>query len=201
MFTGIIEELGSVRSVDERDGVLRLDIAASHVVSDAQTGDSIAVNGVCLTAVELDHHGFRADVMAESLEKTTLGSLAAGSDVNLERPMKLGGRLDGHMVQGHVDGVGTVAEITKRADGYRVRIGLPDDLARFVVDKGSITVDGVSLTVSDLEDDVFEIALIPHTLEVTTLGGLAAGDQVNLEVDVIAKYVARNMRAGSEDHA
>ena len=194
MFTGIIEELGTVRSIEERDAAVRMDLAARTVVADAIVGDSIAVNGVCLTAVDLDQDGFRVDVVPESMARSSLGHLRVGSRVNLERPMRMGGRLDGHIVQGHVDGVAEVIGV-QEADGHVLEVTLPDALAPYVVEKGSITIDGVSLTVAGLGESSFSVALIPHTLEATTLGERQAGDLVNLEVDVIAKYVARNMSA------
>ncbi len=194
MFTGIIEELGTVRSIDERDEAVRIDLAARTVVADAAVGDSIAVNGVCLTAVDLDDDGFRVDVVPESLARSSLGGLEVGSRVNLERPMRMGGRLDGHIVQGHVDGIAEVVGI-EDTGGYLLEVALPEALSPYVVEKGSITIDGVSLTVAALGESSFSVALIPHTLEVTTLGERRVGDHVNLEVDVIAKYVARNMSA------
>jgi len=194
VFTGIIEELGTVRSVVDGPDAVRLDVAARIVVADASVGDSIAVNGVCLTAVDLDAEGFRVDVIPESIARSSLGSLVAGSRVNLERPMRMGGRLDGHIVQGHVDGVAEVVGVHDE-DGHVLELALPDDLSPYVVEKGSITIDGVSLTVAGLDSATFSVALIPHTLDVTTLGERGVGDLVNLEVDVIAKYVARNMSA------
>jgi riboflavin synthase len=182
MFTGIVEELGTVVS---REGG-RLRIAADVVVEDAKIGDSTAVNGCCLTVVDVANGWWEADVVEETFARTNLGELAAGDRVNLERPVRLTDRLGGHVVQGHVDGVG---EIVEPAPDLRVR--MPAGLARFVVEKGSITVDGVSLTVVDALDDGFSVAVIPHTAEVTTLGRKGPGDRVNLEVDVMAKYVER----------
>lgn len=189
MFTGIVEELGRVRSVErgEESAVLWFD--GPLVVSDATAGASISCNGVCLTVVEQDQTGFSVDVMAESLRRSSLGALEVGSPVNLERAMAADGRFGGHVVQGHVDGT---ARILSRTPGDRwevVRFELPADLARYVVEKGSVTVDGVSLTVSAIGDDFFEVSLIPTTLGLTTLGSKVVGDQVNLEVDVLAKYV------------
>lgn len=189
MFTGIVEELGRVRSVErgEESAVLWFD--GPLVVSDATAGASISCNGVCLTVVEQDQMGFSVDVMAESLRRSSLGALEVGSPVNLERAMAADGRFGGHVVQGHVDGT---ARILSRTPGDRwevVRFELPADLARYVVEKGSVTVDGVSLTVSAIGDDFFEVSLIPTTLGLTTLGSKVVGDQVNLEVDVLAKYV------------
>ena len=192
MFTGIIEELGTIRTIEVGDQNVRLDIGATDVVRDASIGDSIAVNGVCLTVVHRSESGFAVDVVPESLDRSSLAGLESGTSVNLERPMRLNGRLDGHIVQGHVDGVGTVtAAGLDDTGGYRLKVSLIPELARYLVDKGSITVDGVSLTVASLADRSFEVALIPHTLELTTLGDRRVGDLVNLEVDVLAKYVAR----------
>ncbi|WP_314173437.1 riboflavin synthase [Streptomyces winkii] len=188
MFTGIVEELGEVVAVEKLPGAARLRLRGPLVTEGAGHGDSIAVNGVCLTVVETSGGEFTADVIGETLARSSLGALAAGSRVNLERPMALGGRLDGHIVQGHVDGTGTVAERTE--DGT-VRIQLPPQLAKYIVEKGSITVDGVSLTVVEAGDAHFTVGLIPTTLELTTLGIKGPGDPVNLEVDVLAKYVER----------
>ena len=191
MFTGIVEELGEIVAL-ERDGdSARLTVRGPLVVSDAVHGASIAVNGVCLTVVDVKDDAFTVDVMKETLDRSALAALEAGSPVNLERPVRVADRLGGHIVQGHVDGVGW---IVSREPGDRwdvVTVGLPADLARYVVDKGSITVDGISLTVVEARDDAFTIALIPTTLELTTLGRKQAGDPVNLEVDVVAKYVER----------
>lgn len=194
MFTGIVEELGEVVAVEELGDSARLTVTGAVVVSDARHGDSIAVNGCCLTVAVLDGDTFTADVMRESLDRTSLGRLAPGDRVNLERPVTPSGRLGGHIVQGHVDGTG---EIVARQPGERweeVTIALPPDLARYVVVKGSITVDGVSLTVSGTEEGArptFSVSLIPTTLDATTLGVKGPGDLVNLEVDVVAKYVER----------
>jgi riboflavin synthase len=188
VFTGIVEELGEVVAVEELPGAARLRLRGPRVTEGVRHGDSIAVNGVCLTVVESSDGEFTADVIGETLARSSLGALSAGSRVNLERPMALGGRLDGHLVQGHVDGTGTIAERT--ADGT-VRVQLPPGLAKYIVEKGSITVDGVSLTVVEAGDAQFTVSLIPTTLELTTLGVKSAGDPVNLEVDVLAKYVER----------
>jgi riboflavin synthase len=182
MFTGIVEELGEVRS---RDGA-RLRLRARTVLEGAAIGDSTAVNGCCLTVVALGDDWFEADVSEETYLRTSLGDLVAGDPVNLERPVRLADRLGGHLVQGHVDAVGVVVE---PVPDLRVRMGA--DLLRYVVEKGSITVDGVSLTVVEPLDDGFTVAVIPHTAEVTTLGHRRPGDAVNLEVDVIAKYTER----------
>ena len=191
MFTGIVEELGSVVAVEQEDDAVRLRIRGPLVTSDAVHGASIAVNGVCLTVVEHADGEFVADVMQETLDRSSLGALAAGAPVNLERPVTLEARLGGHLVQGHVDGIGTILERTPSEHWEVVRVSLPDDLGRYVVEKGSITVDGVSLTVVEAARDSFTISLIPTTLELTTLGSKQVGDRVNLEVDVVAKYVER----------
>ena len=198
MFTGIVEELGRVRQVIPTEGGARLEIEATTVLADAVLGASIAVSGCCLTAVELGDGWWAADAVSETLARTSLGSLRSGDPVNLERPVRLADRLGGHLVQGHVDGVGTIARRDPIADGStRVAIELPHGLARYVVEKGSITVDGISLTVAALRDDGFEVAVIPHTLAVTTLGTKQPGAVVNLEVDVLAKYVERLLRASA----
>ncbi|UVO10999.1 riboflavin synthase [Mycobacterium sp. SVM_VP21] len=195
MFTGIVEELGELVGREDLADAARLVIQGPTVTSDARHGDSIAVNGVCLTVVDVQPGGrFSADVMRETLERSSLGSLQVGSSVNLERAAALNSRLGGHIVQGHVDGTGRVLSRTPGQHWDVVRIGLPASLARYVVEKGSITVDGTSLTVSGLgadPDDFFEVSLIPTTLELTTLGRAPVGTVVNLEVDVIAKYVER----------
>ncbi len=195
MFTGIVEELGEI--IEKTDGpesaVLR--IRGPLVVSDAAHGSSIAVNGVCLTVVDLKDDTFTADVMRETLERSSLGALEPGSRVNLERPVRLADRLGGHLVQGHVDGVGTIVERVPSEKWEIVRISLPEALSRYVVEKGSITVDGVSLTVVEAAADSFTISLIPTTLELTTLGRKGPGEPVNLEVDVVAKYVERMIGA------
>ncbi|REK88223.1 riboflavin synthase [Streptomyces inhibens] len=197
MFTGIVEELGEVVAVENLGDSSRFRLRGPVVTEDAKHGDSIAVNGVCLTVVDTADGEFTADVMAETLNRSSLGALAAGSRVNLERPMALGGRLGGHLVQGHVDGTGTIVERTPGEHWEIVKIALPAALARYVVEKGSITVDGVSLTVVDAADDYFTISLIPTTLALTTLGIKKAGDPVNLEVDVLAKYVERLLGQGT----
>ncbi|MFT3715253.1 MAG: riboflavin synthase [Gordonia sp. (in: high G+C Gram-positive bacteria)] len=194
MFTGIVEERGEIVARDDLEAAARFSIRGPLVTSDARYGDSIAVNGVCLTVTALDGDVFTVDVMEESLRRSSLDGLAPGAPVNLERAMAAGGRFGGHVVQGHVDGTGTILAISPSDNWTVVRIALPDDLARYVVEKGSITVDGVSLTVSALGDadpSWFEVSLIPTTLSETVLGRARVGDIVNLEVDVIAKYVER----------
>ncbi|MFE7542928.1 riboflavin synthase [Streptomyces platensis] len=198
MFTGIVEELGEVVAIEDLGDASRFRLRGPVVTEDAKHGDSIAVNGVCLTVVDTADGEFTADVMAETLNRSSLGALAAGSRVNLERPMALGGRLGGHLVQGHVDGTGTIVDRTPAEHWEIVKIALPAGLSRYVVEKGSITVDGVSLTVVDAADDYFTISLIPTTLALTTLGIKKAGDPVNLEVDVLAKYVERLLGRGAD---
>ncbi|UED82994.1 riboflavin synthase [Streptomyces profundus] len=196
MFTGIVEELGEVVAVERLNDSARLRLRSKVTVEDAVHGSSIAVNGACLTVVELGADEFTADVMAETLRRSNLAGLAAGDPVNLERPMALGGRLGGHLVQGHVDGT---AEVLERVPGERwetVSFALPPALARYVVEKGSITVDGVSLTVVEAGADRFSVGLIPTTLDLTTLGHRRPGDLVNLEVDLLAKHVERLLAYG-----
>ncbi len=195
MFTGIVEELGEVVAVDRRADAARITVRGALVLSDAAPGDSIAVNGVCLTVAERDTDSFTADVMAETLDRSSLGALEAGSWVNLERPLTLAARLGGHLVQGHVDGTARILERTPSEHWEVVRVSLPAELARYVVAKGSVTVDGVSLTVVDVGPDWFSVSLIPTTLELTTLGRKQPGDPVNLEVDVVAKYVEKLLGA------
>jgi riboflavin synthase len=193
MFTGIVEELGEVVAIDHGVDSARLVVRAPRVVADAVNGASIAVNGVCLTVVDVADGAFTADVMRETLRRSTLGALAVGSPVNLERAVKASDRLGGHIVQGHIDGVGAVIERNPGDRWEVVRVSLPEALSPYVVEKGSVAVDGVSLTVTRVGDGWFEISLIPTTLAATTLGRRVLGDPVNLEVDVIAKYVERLM--------
>ncbi|MBB1255222.1 riboflavin synthase [Streptomyces alkaliterrae] len=199
MFTGIVEELGEVTAVTDLGDASRLRLRGPLVTKDAAHGDSIAVNGVCLTVVENVDGEFTADVMAETLRRTGLGDLNPGSPVNLERAVAVGARLGGHIVQGHVDGTGTLLERTPAEHWEVLRFALPRRLARYVVEKGSITVDGVSLTVVEAGDEHFTVSLIPTTLELTTLGRRTVGERVNLEVDVLAKYVERLVGAGLAD--
>jgi riboflavin synthase len=198
MFTGIIAELGTVTETEPVNGGTKLIITASNTLEGLEIGDSVAVNGVCLTVVSHTQASFSVQVVDESLSRSSLGSLDAGSRVNLERPLAADGRFDGHIVQGHVDGVGTIVSIIDEGDASRVRVTMPSDLGRYIVEKGSITVDGTSLTVTAVseagtDDAWFEIVLIPHTLAVTVFGLAEPGTKVNLEVDVIAKYVERMM--------
>lgn len=198
MFTGIVEEIGTVVALDRPDGGAdaRLTVAGRLVTSDAKAGDSIAVAGVCLTVTDLPGDGtFTADVMPETLSRSTLGGLASGVAVNLERALAVGGRYGGHVVQGHVDGVGVVRARTAGPRWEDVTVGLDPTLARYVAEKGSIAVSGVSLTVTWVGDDEFGVSLIPTTLAATTLGDAAPGAAVNLEVDVLAKYTERLLAA------
>ncbi|WP_369383704.1 riboflavin synthase [Streptomyces sp. cg36] len=195
MFTGIVEELGEVTAVEKLGDSSRFRLRGPVVTEGARHGDSIAVNGVCLTVVETGDGEFTADVMEETLRRSSLGALGVGSRVNLERPMAVGGRLGGHIVQGHVDGTGAVVARTPSENWEIVEISLPAELSRYVVEKGSITVDGISLTVVEAGSGHFTVSLIPTTLALTTLGHKQPGDPVNLEVDVIAKYVERLLGA------
>ena len=200
MFTGIVEELGRVEHIEQQSDAVRLTVRATTVLEDAGLGDSICVNGCCLTVVSTGSTDGRtvdtwtADVMAETLAKTGLGSLAPGDQVNLERAVTAGTRLGGHLVQGHVDAVGHVVRREPGEHWDVVTISMPRDLAPYLVDKGSVTVDGVSLTVVEAGEDAFTVSLIPETLRRTTLSFRAPGDAVNLEVDVIGKYVARQLQ-------
>lgn len=200
MFTGIVEELGEVVRLERGRESARLTIRGPHVVADAGPGASIAVNGVCLTVVEHDADGFTADVMLETLRRTALDDLAPGVPVNLERPLAADGRLGGHIVQGHIDGTGTVRERTPGDRWEVVRIAVPPELGRYLVEKGSVAVDGVSLTVASVSDGPgevgFTVSLIPETLTRTTLGRRGIGEAVNVEVDVLAKYVERLIPEG-----
>jgi len=191
MFTGIIEELGSVRSIEERGENARLVISARVVTEGTNHGDSISVNGVCLTALDIQPNSFAADVSRETLLRSTLGSLRPGSPVNLERAVTPATRLGGHIVQGHVDARGRFIAVEDHGESWTVRIAYPKEIARYLVFKGSVAVEGISLTIAGLTDDHFEVAIIPKTWEVTNLSHLKPGDEVNLEVDIIGKYVER----------
>jgi riboflavin synthase len=191
MFTGIVEELGTVEALEDQGDAVRLTVRGPFVTVDARLGDSIAVNGCCLTVAQRDGETFTADVMRETLDKTSLGALVPGGRVNLERAVTPQTRLGGHLVQGHVDGTGRITDRTPSEHWEVVEVEVPAPLSRYLVDKGSITVDGVSLTVVAAGDDRFTVSLIPETLARTTLGLKQTGDPVNLEVDVLAKYVER----------
>jgi len=192
MFTGIIQAVGEIRSLEPRGGDVRLTVATGKLAMDGVVlGDSIAVNGVCLTAVSLDGPGFSADVSRETLSLTTLGDLRSRSRVNLEKALTLSTPLGGHLVSGHVDGIGEVLERRQDARSWRFRIQAPAELARYIAQKGSICVDGTSLTVNQVAGGVFEINIVPHTIEETIIGGYRAGTRVNLEVDLVARYLER----------
>ncbi|MCB1019730.1 MAG: riboflavin synthase [Acidobacteria bacterium] len=192
MFTGIVEETGAVRAFEKGAAGARLEIDARTVLSDLELGGSIAVNGCCLTAVEITPRGFAADLSPETLDKTNLGDLAVGARVNLERPLLPSSRLSGHFVQGHVDATGELEGLREAGDGnWILRVRAPRALLRYLVYKGSVTLDGISLTIARLDDDVIEVAIIPHTFQETNLGARKPGDRINVEVDILAKYVDR----------
>ncbi len=200
MFTGIIQAVGRIESQQARGGDLRLRIhTGSLAMDDVALGDSIAVSGICLTVVALGPHDFEADVSRETLQRTRLAALKNGSPVNLEKALRLSDRLGGHLVSGHVDGTGQLLERFEEARSTRMRFSLPAELARYVAEKGSITIDGVSLTVNTVGERDFSVNIVPHTLEQTTLGGLQPGEPVNLEVDLIARYLERLMRGGPSE--
>lgn len=191
MFTGLIEEIGKIEQLQKHRGTLRLTIAAEETLKDLATDDSIAINGVCLTVVEFSKSNFQVEAVEETLSKTTLGSLKTGNQVNLERSLRFSDRMGGHFVQGHVDAVGEVTAVQTQDGGTLLSITLPSHLLKYVISEGSIAIDGVSLTIARLKDNEITISLIPHTLEKTTLVNLKAGDGVNIEVDLIGKYVER----------
>jgi riboflavin synthase len=195
MFTGIIEELGTVEALDPRPAGARLRIACRTVTEDMRTGSSVSVNGVCLTALDPRPDGFSADLAPETLKRSNLGALRAGSRVNLERPLSPSSRFDGHIVQGHVDGTGEYLSLDSLGgDNWWLRVRIPADLDRYLVSKGSIAIDGISLTIAELEADTLSVTIIPHTFRNTTLGGYRPGARVNLECDVLAKHVEKLLR-------
>ncbi|SCX07475.1 riboflavin synthase [Candidatus Aquiluna sp. UB-MaderosW2red] len=191
MFTGIIEELGKVIAIEVQPDAVRLTVGATKVLSDLGRGDSISCSGTCLTAIEIDEHGFTADVMLETLKLSSLSEVKVGDPINLERAMSAATRFGGHIVQGHVDGVGELVSREESENWEWVRIRVPEELMKYVVHKGSITFDGISLTVNEIVDDVIGLSLIPETLRVTTLGYKSPGDKVNVEVDILAKHIER----------
>ena len=195
MFTGIIEELGKASAIEKQPDAIRLTIACKEVLSDLKRGDSISCSGTCLTAIEIDDQGFTADVMLETIRRSSLDGVKVGDPINLERAMNAATRFGGHIVQGHVDGVGEVVSREKSDNWDWVKIRLPKELMKYVVHKGSITLDGISLTVNEINDDVIAVSLIPETLRVTTLGYKNPGDKVNVEADVLAKHVEKLMES------
>ena len=198
MFTGIIEELGTVKGVRRQSDGMRLSVTAKVIMDGMKTGDSIAVNGACLTVTEFDSSSFTADVSGETVNRTNIGKLRVGDKVNLERPMMLSDRLGGHLVSGHVDDVGVIRGVDKRGGMSIFTLEIPKDIQRYLVVKGSIAIDGISLTVNDVIGNKFTVTVIPHTAEMTTLGFKKSGDTVNLENDLIGKYVERFVRTRSE---
>ncbi len=199
MFTGIIEEMGSVKGLRREAGAARLTVSASLVLEGTAIGDSICVNGVCLTVVEMNGTAFSADVANETLKVTNLGDLRAGQKVNLERALRLSARIGGHLVTGHVDAVGRIREKKQEGNSWRMFIETPESALPYIIKKGSVAVDGISLTVADVEKTGFSIAMIPHTAKLTTLGSKSTGDSVNLETDIIGKYVERLLAGRVED--
>ncbi|MEY3966898.1 MAG: hypothetical protein RLZ96_424 [Actinomycetota bacterium] len=195
MFTGIIEELGKVSGIEQQQDAIRLTISCSKVLSDLKRGDSISCSGTCLTAIEIDGTSFTADVMLETLKRSSLSEVKVGDVINLERAMNHDTRFGGHIVQGHVDGVGEFLSREKSENWDWVKVSIPQDLMKYVVMKGSITIDGISLTVNEVGEDHIALSLIPETLEVTTLGYKKPGDKVNVEADVLAKHIERLMQA------
>jgi riboflavin synthase len=198
VFTGIVEEIGTVAAIDVDGDAARLHVRCTEVVADAALGDSIAVDGCCLTVTSRPDDGFTADLMAETLRATALGHLTVGDPVNLERAMRADARLGGHLVQGHVDAVGEVVARVEQPGTTFLSVRAPDEVARYLVPKGSVTIAGCSLTVIDVSEGVLRVGLIPHTLAVTTFGALQVGDHVNLEADIVAKYVAHLLAAGED---
>ena len=201
MFTGIIEEVGQVTSIRKERGTRRMTVAASNLIQELKPGDSIAVSGVCLTAVDLQHHSVGFDLAEENWNRTSFSRIREGALVNLELPLRADGRFGGHIVQGHVDGTGEFVSLDRipGAEDYKLHIRIPAELARYVIFKGSLSIEGISLTVAGIEDTDVTVAIIPHTWEMTNLRSLKAGDPVNLEVDMIAKYVEKMMKGDSGD--
>ena len=197
MFTGIIEEIGVVKSIVSGANSCELTVSANLVLDGTKTGDSIAVNGVCLTVTKMTSDSFTADVMPETLRRSALGSLKSGSTVNLERAMLAGGRFGGHIVSGHIDGTGVISDLTKEGNAIWVSIKADSSILKLIIEKGSIAIDGISLTVAYVDNDVFKVSIIPHTQDETTLTSKKVGDIVNLENDVVGKYVEKLLRFGS----
>jgi len=201
VFTGIVEEIGHVRQITRQGEFQRMQISAQRVLEDVKMGDSINVDGVCQTVVHFDAQSFSVETVSETLSRTTLGQFQSGRPVNLERALCPGDRLGGHIVQGHVDGVGHVGSVQERQDEWRIQITVPSTLQRYIAEKGSIAIDGTSLTVADLSDGGFTISVIPHTFEYTILSQRRVGDAVNLEVDVLARYIERLLAGGAGSNA
>lgn len=200
MFTGIIEETGSIRQISRGSRSVKLTVDASLVLEDTKVGDSISTNGICLTVVEMDNRSFTVDVMAETLRRSNLNNLTIGSRVNLERALRLSDRLGGHLLSGHVDGLGVIPEVTTEDIARVIRINTSAELLKYIVPKGSIAIDGISLTVVDVDEKSFSVSIIPHTATVTTLLEKQPGDTVNLETDMIAKYVEKLMKKVPSEH-
>ncbi len=201
MFTGIVEEIGHVRQITRQGEFQRMQISAQRVLEDVKMGDSINVDGVCQTVVHFDAQSFSVETVSETLSRTTLGQFQSGRPVNLERALCPGDRLGGHIVQGHVDGVGHVGSVQERQNEWRIQITVPSTLQRYIAEKGSIAIDGTSLTVADLSDGGFTISVIPHTFDYTILSQRRVGDAVNLEVDVLARYIERLLAGGAGSNA
>lgn len=199
MFTGIIEELGKINKISKKDNDLIINVKCSKVLEDTKLGDSIAVNGVCLTAINIGSDFFEANVSYETVSKSSLSILKVGDVVNLERALTLNTRLGGHIVQGHVDGVGNILSIKKFGDSYKLIVSFPKDLENYIVKKGSISIDGISLTVADITNNSFEIAVIPHTFENTNLKHKKSSDIVNIETDIIGRYVEQMVKSSDKD--
>jgi len=201
VFTGIVEEIGHVRQITRQGEFQRMQISAQRVLEDVKMGDSINVDGVCQTVVHFDAQSFSVETVSETLSRTTLGQFQSGRPVNLERALCPGDRLGGHIVQGHVDGVGHVGSVQERQNEWRIQITVPSTLQRYIAEKGSIAIDGTSLTVADLSDEGFTISVIPHTFDYTILSQRRVGDAVNLEVDVLARYIERLLAGGAGSNA
>ncbi len=199
MFTGIVEEKGTIRRIDKSGTSGTVEIGADKVLEGTAIGDSIAVNGICLTVTSMTSSSFTADVMAETVRRSSLGSLGTGSVVNLERAMAADGRFGGHIVSGHIDGTGNIVSMIREENAVWVRVSAPASILKYIVEKGSVCIDGISLTVAKVHDDGFEVSVIPHTLEETNLGLKRSGDPVNLENDIVGKYVERLMTFKEED--
>ncbi|MDO4555616.1 MAG: riboflavin synthase [Lachnospiraceae bacterium] len=200
MFTGIIEEIGTIKAIENSGGNCRLSIYAPKILEGTKLGDSIAVNGICLTASSIKGSVFQADVMGETLRRTSLGKLSNGSRVNLERALTLNARLGGHIVSGHIDGTGTIQSVKKEGNAFWYKISTGKEILKYMIEKGSITIDGISLTVALVESDSFLVSIIPHTRQETILGEKKEGDLVNLENDLIGKYVERLMQFQEEEN-